>query len=281
MRKLFLFFVFCSINIFGQTLQFETLLDDNISIRAIEVWKKKVWYSGTESKFGYVSLKNPSDKQQIKLSNKTLQFRTLAQNKKYFFTINVESPTNFYRISKKNLKYEIIHQDTAKKAFYDALLFHKDKFYTFSDPNPDLKLKFLQFDYKDNVFSSKLYDQPTLRKGEAAFAASNTNIAAYKNWVWIATSARVLRLNLDTNKIEPFFSSFDYGYSKGVFSIDFYQDKFGVAVGGNYMSPEDNEDNIATTNNGGETWEIQASGKNGGYKSCVKIRLDQTAKGER
>ncbi|MBF1149509.1 MAG: glycosyl hydrolase, partial [Cloacibacterium normanense] len=34
----------------------------------------------------------------------------------------------------------------------------------------------------------------------------------------------------------------------------------------------DNVNNIATTSDGGETWQIQASGKNGGYKTCVKIR---------
>lgn len=279
MRKIqFLFLVFQSLFLFAQNITFETLLKDKISIRAVEIWDGKVWYTGTDSKFGYVSLKDSKDKKQIKLSDKNLQFRTLAHDRKNFYTINAESPANFFRINKRSLKFDVIHQDTAKKAFYDAMIFHKKKFYAFSDPNPDLKLKFLQFDYKGNQFNSKLYNETELGKGEAAFAGSNTNIAAYKNWIWIGTTARVLRLNLDTNVIEPFLTGFDWGFSKGIFSIDFYDDKFGVAVGGNYMNPEDNEYNIATTNNGGKTWEIQASGKNGGYKSCVSIRPNTKGK---
>lgn len=278
MRKFLLFFTFCSIGLSAQTLQFQTLFEDEIYIRAIEIWKNKVYYSGNNSKFGYVSLKNPDDKKQIKLSDKNLQFRTLAQDRKFFYAINVESPANFFRINKKSFKHEIIHQDTAKKAFYDAMIFHEKKLYTFSDPNEDKKLKFLQFDYKKDQFNFRLYNQTNLGKSEAAFAGSNTNIAAYKNWVWIATTSRILRLNLNTNIIEPFLTGFDWGYSKGIFSIDFADDKFGVAVGGNFMAPEENEDNIATTNDGGKTWEMQASAKNGGYKSCVSIRPNSKGK---
>ncbi len=256
----------------AQKVSVETLFEDEIYIRAIEISKNKVYYSGTASKFGYVNIKNPKKQKQIKLSDKNLQFRTLAQDRKNFYTINVESPANFFRINKRKLKFDVIHQDTAKKAFYDAIIFHEKKFYAFSDPSDDKKLKLLQFDYEGDKFNSKLYNKLDLGKSESAFAGSNTNIAACKNWVWTATKARVLRLNLDTNVIDPYLTGIDWGYSKGIFSIDFYDDKFGVAVGGNYMNPEDNEDNISTTNNGGETWEVQASGKNGGYKSCVSIR---------
>lgn len=44
-----------------------------------------------------------------------------------------------------------------------------------------------------------------LNKGEAAFAASNTNIASSENYLWIATggmSSRILRQNLKTQKWE-------------------------------------------------------------------------------
>jgi photosystem II stability/assembly factor-like uncharacterized protein len=57
-----------------------------------------------------------------------------------------------------------------------------------------------------------------------------------------------------------------------MYSIDFSDDKFGIAVGGDYTKQEANINNIATTNDGGETWQIQASGKNAGYMTCVKIK---------
>ena len=40
----------------------------------------------------------------------------------------------------------------------------------------------------------------------------------------------------------------------------------------------ENSNNIATTNDGGETWQIQASEKNGGYKTCVKFRPKSNGK---
>ncbi|WP_326983040.1 glycosyl hydrolase [Chryseobacterium sp. MYb264] len=280
MKKLLLvLFAFVGIFAFSQQVEsFITIFNDKISIRAIELYDNKVWYSGTDSKFGFVDLKNPNNQKQIQLSKKNLQFRTLAQDKKYFYTINVESPAEFFKIEKKSLKSEVIFKDTAKAAFYDALISHKRKFYTYSDPDKNLKLKFIKFDYNKKQFSSELYDKLLLRKGEGAFAGSNTNISAFENWIWIATSWKILKLNTKDNTIEQFYTGMETGFSTGIFSIDFSDENFGVAVGGNYMAPEDNENNIATTNNGGKDWKIQASGKNGGYKSCVKIRPHSNGK---
>lgn len=274
MKKIFtLLFLILNLMLFSQQIEsFETILNDKINIRAIELYNNKIWYVGTDSKFGYVDLKNPKNQKQIKLSEKNIQFRTLAQNKKSFFAINVESPAMFFKIDKKSLKSEVVFRDTVKTAFYDALIYHKRKFYTYSDPDNNLKLKFIKFDHNKKNFNFELYDKLLLRKGEGAFAGSNTNINASQNRIWIATSWKILRLNIKNDTIEQFHTGMKTGFSTGIFSIDFLDENFGIAVGGNYMYPEDNENNIATTNNGGKDWAIQASGKNGGYKSCVKIR---------
>ncbi|MGC4130562.1 MAG: glycosyl hydrolase [Bergeyella sp.] len=277
MKKiLFIFLAFFGIFSSAQSVSFETLLKDKISIRAVEIWDGKVYYAGTDSKFGYVNLKDTLDKKQIKLSDKKLQFRTLAQNKKYFYTINIESPAHFFEIDKKTLEYRIASGDTDEKAFYDALHFYKGKFYTFSDPNEDLRLKFSEFIVDKGIFYSKYYSDLFLNEGEAAFAASNTNISSSGNFVWLGTggkSARIFRLNLKTNRFEIFDTPFIQGTSsQGIYSIDFYDKNFGIAVGGDYTKQSENINNIATTNDGGKTWQIQASGKNGGYKTCVKFR---------
>ena len=44
--------------------EIQTLLKDKISIRAIQIYNGKVWYAGTDSKFGYVSLKDSTKKMQ-------------------------------------------------------------------------------------------------------------------------------------------------------------------------------------------------------------------------
>lgn len=260
----------------AQKVSFETLLNDKISIRALEIYDNKVWYSGTDSKFGYVDLKNPKHQKQIVLSEKKLQFRTLAQDKTSFYAINIESPAYFFKIDKKKLTHEIVFTDTVKTAFYDALYLNKNKFYAFSDPSKDLNLKLEQFIINKGKFEIKSYSHLKLNAGEAAFAASNTNISGGQNYLWIGTggnSSRILRLNLKNDTLEAFATPFIQGISsQGIYSIDFGDEKFGIAVGGDYTKQEANINNIATTNNGGKTWQIQASGKNAGYTTCVKIK---------
>ncbi|WEK70211.1 MAG: glycosyl hydrolase [Candidatus Chryseobacterium colombiense] len=275
MKKIFpLLFSFLGILSFSQQVSLETVFNDKISIRAIELYDRKVWYSGTDSKFGFVDIKNPLNQKQIRLSEKKLQFRTLAQDNNSFYAINIESPAEFFKISKKDLTSEIIFRDTVKTAFYDALHFVNNKLaYTFSDAEKDNHLKLAVFrngkwsNFKNNI---------SLNTGEAAFAASNTNIASTKKHLWIATggkASRILRMDLKNEKIEVFNTPFVQGESsQGMYSIDFYDDKFGIAVGGDYTKQADNINNIATTNDGGKTWKIQASGKNAGYTTCVKIK---------
>ncbi|HAY3551474.1 glycosyl hydrolase [Elizabethkingia meningoseptica] len=260
---------------FAQKVEFKTLLKDKISIRALQVSDGKVWYSGTDSKFGFVSIKDTLNKKQIRLSDQNLQFRTLEQDKKYFYAINIESPANFYKIDKKKLGTEISFRDDAKTAFYDALHFTKEgTAYAFSDSDENLNLKLAELNKngKWSVPDQKL----KLNKGEAAFAASNTNIASSKNYLWIATggvSSRMLRKDFKAGKWEVFNTPFVQGKSsQGMYSVDFCNDKFGIAVGGDYTSQKENRNNIATTYDGGKTWQIQASGQNGGYMTCVKIK---------
>ncbi|MFC3161522.1 hypothetical protein SAMN05443633_101621 [Chryseobacterium arachidis] len=276
MKKIFpIVFTFFEILAFSQQIKsIETIFNDKISIRAIELYDNKVWYSGTDSKFGFVDLKNSKNQKQIKLSEKKLQFRTLGQNKDSFYAINIESPGEFFKINKKDLKSEVVFKDTAKTAFYDALHFVNDKLaYAFSDADKDntLKLALLK-NGKWSMFGNDI----KLNEGEAAFAASNTNISSTKNNLWIATggkASRILKLNFKNNQFKIFNTPIIQGESsQGIYSIDFAEDKFGIAVGGDYTKQDANINNIATTNDGGETWQIQASGQNAGYTTCVKIK---------
>ncbi|MCY0977390.1 glycosyl hydrolase [Chryseobacterium wangxinyae] len=259
--------------VWAQNIIFETLLNDKISIRALEIYNHKVWYSGTDSKFGYVDLKDSKNRKQIKLSDEKLQFRTLAQDKNSFYAINIESPAYFFKIDKEKMISQIVFTDLSKAAFYDTFHFVNEELaFAFSDTD-DNRLKLTMYKHGEwSFFKNNI----KLNPGEAAFAASNTNIASGKNYVWIATggkSSRILKLNLNNQQIEVFNTPFVQGESsQGMYSIDFANEKFGIAVGGDYTKQEANINNIATTNDGGQTWQIQASGKNAGYMTCVKIK---------
>lgn len=276
MKKIFsLLFLSVGLTAFSQQVEsLETILNDKISIRALELYNNKVWYSGTDAKFGFVDLKDYKNQKQMKLSEEKLQFRTLGQNKTTFYAINIESPGRFFAIDKKTLKSQVVFEDTAKTAFYDALHFVNDNLaYTFSDADKDQMLKLAV--YKDGQWN-RFKNNVKLNEGEAAFAASNTNISSSKKYLWIATggkSSRILRMNLKDEKFEIFNTPFVQGESsQGMYSVDFFDDHFGIAAGGDYTQQEANINNIATTNDGGETWKIQASGQNAGYTTCVKIK---------
>lgn len=293
MKRVLIFiflFVYHSVYFSQQVESFTTIFNDKISIRALEIDDNKVWYSGTESKFGFVDLKDNTAQKQIKLSEKKLQFRTLAQNKDAFYTINIESPAHFFRIDKKDLSVINIYTDTLKTAFYDALIFVNDEHaVAFSDPAKDLNLKLSFIMPKLNSILDfnaltirEGFNGITLNEGEAAFASSNTNIAHHGTKIWIATggkSSRIIKIDYTTLKSNVYKTPFIQGESsQGIYSIDFANEKFGIAVGGDYTKQQANINNIATTDNGGETWKIQASGKNAGYMTCVKIKPGSNGK---
>lgn len=265
----------------AQNLKIQTLLKDKISIRALQIDDGKVWYSGSDSKFGYVNLKDSADQKQIKLSNKNLQFRTLGQNSKSFFTANIESPAYFFKIDKKTLAVKTVFTDTLKTAFYDALHFVNNNFgIAVSDPSGTcVRVAFTRSE--GNKWSiDECHRHPGYLVGEAHFAASNTNIASKNGIVWFATGGVKSRIfKMSKHQWEVFETPFIQGTSStGIYSIDFYNKNFGIAVGGDYTKQAENINNIATTNDGGKTWQIQASGKNGGYKTCVKFRPNSKGK---
>ena len=130
--------------IMAQSLEFSALADNyNMSVRAIQIWQNKVYYAATDSKFGYIHLNEPTIRKQMKLSDANLQFRTLAQTKDLFYTVNIESPAIFYKITKSTFTAEEVFTDTIKTAFYDAFIFDKKgRGLAISDPKKEGKPHF-------------------------------------------------------------------------------------------------------------------------------------------
>ena len=56
----------------------------------------------------------------------------------------------------------------------------------------------------------------------------------------------------------------------GVFSLAFSNAVHGIAVGGDYMKPNESTGNIAITIDGGKTWTVPAGPAPGGYRSAVQ-----------
>jgi hypothetical protein len=56
----------------------------------------------------------------------------------------------------------------------------------------------------------------------------------------------------------------------GLFSIDMWNSREGVAMGGNWEEMGNNRGNKVFTEDGGETWVVRAEGEGPGYRSCVR-----------
>jgi photosystem II stability/assembly factor-like uncharacterized protein len=113
---------------------------------------------------------------------------------------------------------------------------------------------------------------PPALENEGAFAASGTNIAVYGDgnaWIGLgaAARARVLRTTDGGRTWKISETPLKSGPSSGIFSIAFRDHKHGMIVGGDYQKEKEAIDNLALTDDGGETWTL-AKGLSG-FRSVV------------
>ncbi|MEN9981185.1 MAG: hypothetical protein RL542_972 [Bacteroidota bacterium] len=262
----------------------DTLFQDKISIRALTLDQNKVCYAADKSRFGFFDL-TLSQKKEVQIPfEKSVEFRSIAQTNKYVFIISVANPALLYRISKEDFSYKLVYQENHEKVFYDSMQFWNDKEgVAIGDP---LEGSFSIITTRDggNSWQKIPANQiPKLEEGEAAFAASNTNIVIKGNTTWIVSGGKKSRV----------FSSKDKGKSwtvyetpmvqgkqmTGIFTADFYDSEIGFISGGNYEVLTQNFDNKARTTNGGKTWDLVAQNQGFGYASCVQYVPHSYGKG--
>ena len=104
--------------------------------------------------------------------------------------------------------------------------------------------------------------------GEAAFAASDSNIAIVGDHVWVATGGIASRILYSSDKgahWEVFNTPIVQGLAtNGMYSLDFYDQDNGFAIGGDYTKPADSSANKIRTKDGGRTWELVAKNQSPG-----------------
>ncbi|MDX6187851.1 oxidoreductase [Flavobacterium sp. Fl-318] len=266
------------------SVQIETLVQDKISIRAISIDKNKVWYGADNSRFGYFDLdKKEKFEDRIYRDTLKLEFRSIAQTSKNVFLLSVANPALLYQVSKKTLKVKLVYKEINPKVFYDSMQFWNDKEgIAIGDPIEDTFSIIVTRDGGETwtkILSDKL---PTNAKGEAAFAASNSNIVIKGNDTWLVSGGKKARV----------FHSSDKGRTwkvvdtpivqgktmTGIFTADFYDSKHGFVAGGDYELPEQKTDNKAFTKDGGKTWELTGQDQGFGYASCVQYVPGSNAK---
>lgn len=101
---------------------------------------------------------------------------------------------------------------------------------------------------------------PAALDGEFAFAASGTCIVSSGRDAWFATGGGATSRVFHSRDVGRTWSVVDSplpsGASAGIYSLAFRDRAHGIAVGGDYTTPDAAPDGSATTRTGGRTWTV-------------------------
>lgn len=260
------------------TVETDTLLTDTvISIRGLAIDGDKAWYSANGGKYGWVSLSGGNNFTGIAAHDTIFpEFRAIAQTKNNIFILSVATPALLFKISKDGKQVKQVYTEAGEKVFYDCMKFYNDKEgIAMGDPQQGCLSILTTKDGGDTWQKRDCAGLPNVAEGEAAFAASNTNIIIKGDNTWIVSGGKKSRVfySADKGKTWQVFETpiIQGGEMTGIFSADFYDAEIGFAGGGNYEQRDGNKGNKILTTDGGKTWKLVGEGTGPGYISCVQF----------
>lgn len=256
-------------------VEFEHLLQDSLlSVRALEINEgravvatsngdvyRDVGFEGFFEKGNYWEFTPDS------LMNNN--FRSVAFQGDKTFVLSIGDPAKlFYDGS-------LVYFENHEKIFYDSMNFWNDEEgIAIGDPTEGCMSVIITRDGGNTWQKLACEDLPKAKEGEAAFAASDTNIAIVDNHTWVATGGKSSRVLYSSDKgytWQVYDTPIAQGKeTTGMYSIDFYDELNGFAIGGDYTKPEANTANKIRTVDGGKTWDIVGANEEPGYRSCVQ-----------
>ena len=257
-------------------VEIETILEDSLlSIRAIDILNdNSLAFAANDNAFGlYDPIKKVwSISKQVHDSLK-FDFRAVSHNSTDFFMMTIANPALLFKTTDSGM--QLVYKETHEKVFYDAMKFWNDQEgIAMGDPTEDCMSIIITRDGGETWAKISCDNLPKSLEGEAAFAASDTNIAVVGNHTWIATGGNASRVMYSPDKGETwevYETPITQGTgTTGMYSIDFYIELQGFAIGGDYTKPEDNSTNKIRTSDGGKTWEVVGANQEPSYKSCVQ-----------
>jgi len=208
-------------------------------------------------------------------------FRSIANNENSIYALSVENPALLYKYYNDNLS--IVYKEEHPKVFYDAMAFFDNQNgIAMGDPTEDCLSIIVTRDGGNSWKKLPCQVLPKTEVGEAAFAASNGNIAIYGTNAWLVSGGKRARV-FHTPDLGYTWKVYDTpivqgGQMTGIFSVDFYDSKNGIIFGGDWGDKNNNRSNKAITHDGGKTWQLIADGKGPGYKSSVQYVPDTNGK---
>jgi len=218
-----------------------------------------------------------------------LDFRDIeAFSAKAAVAISAGNPARVYRTDDGGKNWTLAYEKSHEKVFFDSMAFwdrndadasssSAAKGIPFSDPIDGKLFLIRTNDGGQNWFTSKADERPAALDGEAGFAASGTCLTVLGDkHVWIGlggdhkSKARVAMSHDGGISWQHAATCLASSESAGIFSLVFADSQTGVAVGGDYLNPDDDSSNVAITSDGGATWSLSEK-RPAGFRSAVDV----------
>ncbi|MAO46679.1 MAG: oxidoreductase [Crocinitomicaceae bacterium] len=257
--------------------QTTTLLEFKSSVRALDVLNEEtIAFSGYGGLIGISRDGGESwDTTRVEFEGKKPAFRACGIMNKHLYIVSIESPGLIFKIPTDDLSIQkLVYRNDDKDVFLDALEFTEDGLaIVMGDPTNGCMTVLMGFNDGETWKRIPCNRMPKNHDGEAAFAASNGNIAIVGDEVWFATGGKSSRV------FKSEYRGFDWtanktpitqgGQMTGIFAISFKDGNTGIAIGGNWEEMENNKGNLAITRDGGKSWKLISEGKGPGYRSSI------------
>ncbi|MDF0706113.1 WD40/YVTN/BNR-like repeat-containing protein [Flagellimonas okinawensis] len=249
--------------------------EDSVSIRAITFLDgRTLAFAGSNGVYGTVDISTNKVRTSTQYNDSiTPSFRAVGGTAEDFFMLSIESPALLYKTGDQG-KMELVYTEEGEGVFYDSLTFWNDtEGIAVGDTVNGCISIIITRDGGNTWTKVDCSDLPEGVEGEGAFAASNSNIAVSGDKVWIGTTEGRIYFSGDkgvTWEIQKTPIIADEP-TQGIYSMDFFNENIGYAIGGDYTKPDSNKANKIKTVDGGKTWQLVADGQEPGYKSCVQF----------
>lgn len=262
----------------------EIISRDTMSIRALSQINDTLVGFGYDKGYGFLNIKTadktvfPIDNAEFILQDslpKTAEQRATSFSGSHFFSLGVGAPAILREHDINTNQSHVVYVEKDEAAFYDAMAFwNKNEGIAMGDPTGDCLSIIITRDGGEHWEKIDCDRLPKIVKGEAAFAASNSNIVLRGDNAWIVSGGMVSRVYYSADKGKswsvvntPMISG---ASTTGAYAMDFYDTQSGIIVGGDYTQPTSNNANKAVTKDSGKSWNLISDQEGPGYKSCVR-----------
>lgn len=243
------------------------------SIRGLSVASDEVvWVSGTQGKAGRSTDGGRTWEWFSIPGCDSCDFRDIeAFSANRAVIMGIAEPARIFLTEDGGKNWKQVYFNDAKGIFLDAMDFWNDKDGVIAGDAMNGRFKGLQT--RDGGQTWQDLTLPEAAEGEACFAASGTTLRTLpgKQAFAIASGgvkSRFFRYNGGKWSVIDWPAT-QGAASKGIFSFAFHGAKNGVAVGGDYMNPKDENNNCVVTSDGGDTWTLPRKAPRG-YRSAVE-----------